>query len=66
MDSSSLPFAHGFKCFSWIQVFFLPETIFQGLLALKQDLVGVVRFIVCVSWADHDVDEKEEENQDGV
>ena len=45
---------------------FLPETIFKDLLVLERYLVGAVRFIVCVSWADHDVDEKEEENQDGV
>jgi len=45
---------------------FLHETIFQGSLVLERDLAGIVRFLVCISWANDDIDEKNEEDQDGV
>ena len=28
----------------------LPESIFQGSMALEQDLASVIRFLVCVKW----------------
>jgi len=44
VDSKYSSFTRRFECS------ILPEGILQGSLALEQNLIGIVHFLVCVKW----------------